>query len=229
MRPGRMQRWRPLGRRLCAGLVLVSYLTTSIGVPLPAAVAKDRSRPFPCQDHPCGCQTAEACWRHCCCFTPEQKLAWARAHHVEPPPYAEKPAAGGWHTVRLRDQAGGAETRTCCGSCAEREALGRSTPARTRACCADRQASQPTGRRAPSGAARRTGLGWGLSVAALRCQGASTLWVNTQAVAPAPPPPSWSPDLAACGRLFPTNTLAHGLSSIPPDPPPRSLELSSKA
>ncbi|HJT78443.1 MAG TPA: hypothetical protein VJ739_14665, partial [Gemmataceae bacterium] len=44
-------------------------------------------------DDPCGCQSAEQCWRHCCCYTPEEKLAWAHAHGIEPPAYAERPAA----------------------------------------------------------------------------------------------------------------------------------------
>ena len=36
--------------------------------------------PFPCQGHRCGCVSAEQCWGHCCCFTPEQRLAWAAAN-----------------------------------------------------------------------------------------------------------------------------------------------------
>ena len=31
-------------------------------IPVPAAVHKDASQPFPCQNHPCGCRTAEQCW-----------------------------------------------------------------------------------------------------------------------------------------------------------------------
>src|SRR5437764_8818198 len=85
--------WHRLGRRLCAGVVLVAYLLTAGGVPLPLPPEKDLSQPFPCQDHACGCRSAEECWRHCCCYTPEEKLAWARAHGIEPPAYAERPAA----------------------------------------------------------------------------------------------------------------------------------------
>lgn len=46
--------------------------------------AKDRSRPFPCMNKPCGCGTAEQCFSSCCCHTPAERLAWARAHRVEP-------------------------------------------------------------------------------------------------------------------------------------------------
>jgi hypothetical protein len=45
---------------------------------------KDRSQPFPCMDKPCGCATAEQCFTSCCCSTPAETLAWARARRVEP-------------------------------------------------------------------------------------------------------------------------------------------------
>ena len=84
--------WRRLAGRLWAGLALVSFIVTGIGIPLPAADVKDHSVPFPCQDHACGCPSAEQCWRHCCCFSAAERWAWAKAHHVEPPAYAEQPA-----------------------------------------------------------------------------------------------------------------------------------------
>jgi len=77
------------------GLV-ASGLPLPFGMPLPGEprggdriaasrlAAKDRSRPFPCMDKPCGCATAEQCFANCCCHTPAERLAWARAHKVEP-------------------------------------------------------------------------------------------------------------------------------------------------
>jgi len=84
--------WRRLADKLPAGLALLSFTVTGIGIPLPAANVKDHSVPFPCQDHACGCPSAEQCWRHCCCFSAAERWAWAKAHHVEPPAYAEQPA-----------------------------------------------------------------------------------------------------------------------------------------
>ena len=52
---------------------------------------KDTSQPFPCMNNPCGCETAEQCWRGCCCLTAEQRWAWAEAHGIQPPDYAERP------------------------------------------------------------------------------------------------------------------------------------------
>ena len=129
-------------RRFGAAGVCVAYLIAALGIPLPASVHKDASQPFPCQDHPCGCQTAEQCWRNCCCFTPEERWAWARAHHVEPPAYAEKPTekptAGGWNTVKLRNCAKG-KTESVAKSCCR-------TSTKRSSCCqttSDRPAKQP--------------------------------------------------------------------------------------
>lgn len=69
-------------------LTLFSHLMVACGFPLPTPrrISKDTSRPFPCQNRPCGCITADQCWKgDCCCFTLEEKLAWAEANGVEPP------------------------------------------------------------------------------------------------------------------------------------------------
>ena len=87
-------------RRITTWLAILGYSLVASGLPLPlgtsgapvardTAVArrlasKDRSRPFPCMDKPCGCDTAERCFTICCCHTPAETLAWAKAHGVEP-------------------------------------------------------------------------------------------------------------------------------------------------
>jgi hypothetical protein len=86
-------------RRITTWLAILGYTLVASGLPLPfgmiAPVApdspaakrvagKDRSRPFPCMDKPCGCATAEQCFTSCCCNTPAETLAWATAHRVEP-------------------------------------------------------------------------------------------------------------------------------------------------
>jgi hypothetical protein len=54
------------------------------GTPAAAKIAgKDRSRPFPCMDKPCGCDSAERCFTNCCCHTPAETLAWAKARGIE--------------------------------------------------------------------------------------------------------------------------------------------------
>jgi hypothetical protein len=84
-------------RRITTWLAIVGYALVASGLPLPCGVApavpdattakrlagKDRSRPFPCMDKPCGCDTADRCFTSCCCHTPAETLAWAKAHGVE--------------------------------------------------------------------------------------------------------------------------------------------------
>ncbi len=35
-------------------------------------------------DKPCGCATAEQCFSNCCCNTPAELLAWAKANRIDP-------------------------------------------------------------------------------------------------------------------------------------------------
>ncbi|WP_144986065.1 hypothetical protein [Gimesia aquarii] len=66
---------------LCA--LVFSFFPRSLSHP--AGIQKDRTVPFPCQNRPCGCQSAGQCWKTCCCFTNREKLVWARANQVTPP------------------------------------------------------------------------------------------------------------------------------------------------
>lgn len=65
--------------------IVIALLPVPVGS-LPAShrlnMGKDLSQPFPCQDRPCGCRSAEQCRKKCCCFSTEQKLAWAQRHGV---------------------------------------------------------------------------------------------------------------------------------------------------
>ncbi len=207
---------RTVVKRLSAGLALGSYLAVAVGIPLPLSGDKDRSRPFPCMDHPCGCRSAEQCWTHCCCFSPAERVAWARAHGVDVPAYAERPAPGGWHVTRLRDRA--VEPRPAC--CARARATHPSAAAHAdlsgrRNCCgAGREAA-----RAPK-APQPTR--WGPVVGALQCQGLGTLWASIGAALPALVPPDWRPSQPASGRLASVDSIALRVRPLPPDPPPRA-------
>lgn len=220
--------WRPFRRRLPAGLVLVAYLAATLGLPVSPSVSKDLRQPFPCQDHTCGCRTAADCWRHCCCFSPEEKLAWARARAVTPPPDAEQPTSQGWHTTRLRDQEEGPKRPT--GGCAHCESPARKTercPPASPNCCAkprDVRSCCQTGSPRPvesSHCDEPTGHRWGFSLSALRCQGLSSWWVGSQALLPPPPGVTWSPNWVCTDRLSYSPSTPVVLFHSPPDPPPR--------
>lgn len=212
----RLSFWRTLCHRLAAASVALAYLLSALDVPLPAFVHKDASVPFPCQNHPCGCRTAEQCWSHCCCFTPEERWAWAREHGVEPPSYAEMPASPpveepaeqGWNTVKLRDREA-AKAKPAAKNCCHKQS------GRSECCSSDVEATNKQS--TENGGA----VSWGSVLAVWHCQGWGTIWLSTGAVLPVPPPDDWSPDTPPPSRLVLADTFAFILSSPPPSPPPR--------
>ncbi len=67
------------------GLLAFLHVLGAVGMPLPVVPVgsqsgKSQGGPaYPCQNRPCGCLSYEQCWAgDCCCFTLEQKIAWAR-------------------------------------------------------------------------------------------------------------------------------------------------------
>jgi hypothetical protein len=114
-------------RRITTWLAILGYMLVASGLPLPFGVVapsapdspsakrlvgKDRSRPFPCMDKPCGCATAEQCFTNCCCNTPTETLAWAKAHAVEPAVLAalQQRVTGGRQTAAKTTKS------SCCAS-----------------------------------------------------------------------------------------------------------------
>ena len=86
------RRWlRPQASRaqlLVRWTAAFAYLILALGIPLPLPAGKVSGQPYPCMNHRCGCQSAEECWRNCCCMTLEERLIWARENHVRPPDFA---------------------------------------------------------------------------------------------------------------------------------------------
>jgi hypothetical protein len=216
-------RWRSLPRRLCAGITLLAYLTAALGLPLPVSAARSKKGgvPFPCQDNPCGCQSAEECWRGCCCFTAEERWAWARAHGITPPPYAEKPAPKPRRTTRSHHNCKHKSNCSCCSTkhpsrrpAAPRRSC-RNSPNQSGGCPHCTHHSEPCCQHV-----HPTGPTWLLGIAAQKCRGENVLWASTGIVLPLPPP-SWTPHLLPAGWLPLISSSAMTLPVTPPDPPPR--------
>jgi len=209
--------WRRHGYRLCRGLVLWAFVLSAVGVPFPTGVAKDRSVPFPCQGKACGCRTAEECWRHCCCNTPEQRLAWARARGVTPPPYAVLDAAKGWDTRPKQRHV--PSSLPGCALCAAE------TPRETeRACCTRSCAPSSPGCSACSKPEANTtrAVTWGSTLSALKCRGTSVWWQQTGSIPP-PVPTAWTPDCLLVEELPAHVIVTYSIAARPPFPPPRSV------
>jgi hypothetical protein len=212
--------WRVWRHRLRVAAVALVYLFVAFEIPLPAAVSKDSEQPFPCQHHLCGCQTAEQCWRHCCCFTAEERWVWARAHDVTPPDYAEKPtarsakveepaASGSWNSVKLRDRDRCEKQASAVTNCCSAQA-GRSS------CCASTPKSETNATPPKSGTLR-----WGATLTAAQCQSYATVWITIGAVLPMTPSAAWLCDWTPPTRLHLSSPHADSIPTIPPDPPPR--------
>ena len=74
-------------------LTAVALAIATIGIPLQIPFAKEVGELFPCMSCGCGCVNAEVCWRDCCCYNTDQKLAWAREHNVRVPDHLLAQAA----------------------------------------------------------------------------------------------------------------------------------------
>ena len=102
-----LRRLRSASRLATAWLLVATYAATALGIPIPLpSTIEIGGMPFPCQAHRCGCNTAEQCWKSCCCHTNSEKLAWAAAHDVTPPAYVIVAAA--------RESATPTGSRGCC-------------------------------------------------------------------------------------------------------------------
>jgi len=193
---------------------LVAYLAASVGLPLPVPTLKKSDQPFPCQNRPCGCQTAEQFWTGCCCFTPEERWAWARANKVQPPAYAERPSTS--------EACANALERSCCRA---REAS--ETEPRTHSCCQQQQ-SKPSCCQKPSPLAGEqspqpvSAVGWLIGSAALKCNGGNILWLSLGAESLPTPPLAWKPVVAPIAWLAHSQQRALAHPSSPLTPPPRS-------
>lgn len=79
----RFSRWGRVGL-VC--LTLLGFAIGTVGIPVPVPVPTGSNpEQFICQGHGCGCQTAEHCWRACCCFSPKKRLEWAAKNQVAMP------------------------------------------------------------------------------------------------------------------------------------------------
>jgi hypothetical protein len=193
----------PYRRRAVAAVALVNYLVVCLGVPLPSPhAAPPPGVRYPCENHHCGCPTAEACWRHCCCMTMQQKLAWARENHVEVPAFV-------WELIAQGETEKAPRHACCCHAAA--------APQKASCCyCAHE---------APSRLSQSTHrMGWLVYLEQQRCHGCDYNGLTVPWALPLVPPAAESPLDRACGPVFPRILRIIRPEAIaPPDPPPRAV------
>jgi hypothetical protein len=198
-------------RRPMTVVALLAYLASVWGYPLPRAGSADASTPFPCQHHHCGCHSAQQCWQSCCCFSLQERVAWARKHNVAVPANVQlASAADRDEHVAATDH----EEKSCCKKhdheapdlCRQRTAA-RGEEAKCSQC--------PT----PSG---DQGVIWVLGIEARKCQGLSTSWIASGASLPLEILPLWEFDWIPAGHVVTASESSRSLSFDPPVPPPRA-------
>jgi hypothetical protein len=74
-------------RRTTGFALALAQLLASASWAIPVSSrAKETGRPYPCMNRPCACTSYDECWAgDCCCFTLEEKIAWAAANSITPP------------------------------------------------------------------------------------------------------------------------------------------------
>lgn len=249
---------RSAGLSLRQGLALAVALLLGaplwFGVPSAAVTPKkDASRPFPCQNRPCGCMTAEACWKQCCCFSKREKLEWARRNGVAPPPEAElgltdepsdalcstgedEPAACPFCKAAEQSEAAAAAKADTAPSTwgsilAWAESWPRSSEGR---CCAPprkpaaAEEAQAEVVDAEVVEAETAPRGWVPMWDVLRCRGLGGSWMGPP-WALAPPPPALFLEGRVAERMAVFSAAASMHRLPPPSPPPKRSSLLSAA
>lgn len=232
MREGTRRRLASLHRDGMVVLTLLSHLLVTFGFPLPSRSRKpnDPDHPYPCQNRPCGCLTSEQCWKgDCCCFTLEEKLAWAEANGVEPPEHVRP-------LVKSRSGRPAAKKMSCCSeaeppaTCAECEAVA-SAHCSDGSCCESKATAGCPHCAAKSGSkhpdakssTKQPSVRWVVGLFAQKCRGegpAGLLQLDPTIVPDLTPVPLAQPN--CIDLIRPSSDRATSLSICPPTPPPRS-------
>ena len=221
---------RKLTQRACrSGLLAaagLAFFVAAAGIPLPLGRSKDRSIPFPCMDRPCGCHDAAGCKAHCCCFSSEEKLAWATEHEVDPTPFVEDEALDrvqGFAGFRVQ----GTMLRTVPGFRIQEEGQPGCCRKKVASCCAYDAAEAiadscdaSTHQQEGPNSKPDNGL---VTVAAYReCTGLQPLWTLLHAALLPPERVSCEFDWHVTGHVALENRAATIVSLSPATPPPRS-------
>jgi len=196
------------GRALVAALLVANQFIVTSGWPLPVSAAtqkKDLSKPFPCMNSACGCSNADQCWHGCCCFSMREKLAWAKAHGVEPPDFvreaaAEEERADAKNTTLHAALCG----KKCCCCCCKQSSLRSDSPVQPK----QTDESVPPGGKSI------------ILLMAMQCHGQSVLSILAQAL-PAIVPAVSKYDFLPIGNVAAIEPALRSVNISPAVPPPK--------
>ena len=242
MRFRKQKTWHHSARGLVSLSILLSLCAMVFPPPLSQnpvnTEGKDSSEPFPCQDRPCGCQTASQCWKKCCCFTNTQKIAWAKSRGVSVPEYVKAAAQRESETDRelcsqpklneastltahlsagLSRSTKPSRSSTCrhCGSTGSSNKCALTTSAQS----SEHRVAQRTASKASDRKSKSTR--WVLAISAATCHGQGPFsFALITALIPAPPLISIA-DTSPTDPCIPVSERLESATLRPPLPPPK--------
>lgn len=205
----------PRSRRWITALALLAYVASVVGYPLPLPAGDEKrnaSAPYPCQDHACGCHSAEQCWESCCCYTPAERLAWVRRNGVALPAT----------TLAALTSAAENQNENASKSCCRHESLPAESACGT---CDDAHgcdhASKAEAVIDESEKSRRgIRVDWVNAIAAQKCHGLTTMWLLSGANLPVEIRDLWQFDWQLAGYVSIAQSQLASPAYEPLVPPP---------
>lgn len=205
------------------GLLLLNWVLLTVGIPIPLPIAKDRSQPYPCMDGQCGCGSAAACWKSCCCHTDLEKVLWANRRGITPPAFVLEAAKREAAKITAQ-KCELSSTKSCCqkshsNSCTKESISEDQLATLTQALAQDEADKKPSKKssKEDTGSDTLTLSSW------LRCQGQGvTALADLEGVLPTGSNPLPSGALVSAWL---TNSDQHPLevAYLPPVPPPQKV------
>ena len=233
VKPAPSPLWRFARRRgRVIGLCCVfAYVVAATGaIPLPRigawlAGVTGSGEAYPCAGHGCGCHSAQDCLEHCCCYTPAERLAWAKARKLPRAVAAVEEVVCG-----APDEAeeGAAEApvanRSCCSGHGEEDDAGDEG----RAVASREAGTEPVG--APEGTEEGDGeddgalaAGWGYQLSPLRCKSVDSWLLVAVPFSDLLSGRAWLPPARLVGvRRAPAGAVVEGRALDVAVPPPRA-------
>ncbi len=193
-RPRPIFTWLLITQQLIAG--------AAIAIPCPVAATWSGER-FPCEHCGCGCQSAEQCWAHCCCFTVQQQIAWGRQNGVTVPDFV----------VAAAKREAAKPPKPACPHCDDQGVSHAGGPSHDTGSRNDRE----------PGADNDRSTRWVSWLSALRCHGLTQQWQTVSASWPGDQHVKSSLVLLPRGRVAFQSCLPYLVfSPAPPTPPPKT-------
>ena len=217
----RQQHRRQTRQRWLSLLLLLTFLTSHLPIPVANSQSYLSGIPFPCRGGKCGCSSATQCWTSCCCLNPSARKAWAKEHGITPPRFAILD-----ESISVEGKSGSSNSswsNSKSDSCCSKVVVRKQESEGETSCCSGKVATKDTAKSdSKSCCQKEIETKLVLVMLAVKCRGAATSftmlpWFNFSLAA------------ARCAKLEPDESLsppsnerAFSLISDLRTPPPRS-------